>query len=54
MDNRLKFDKNSDLFNMFLKLLNNDQDKELLLMLIQNKSDQAVYELILEKLRKEE
>lgn len=54
MENNPDFENYADLNNLFLKLIKDDIEKDLLKLIMQNKSDEAVYKQILEGLRKKE
>lgn len=54
MENNPDCENYADLNNLFLELIKDDSEKDLLKLIMQNKSDEAVYKQTLERLRKKE
>jgi|LSQX01.1.fsa_nt_gb hypothetical protein len=52
MENNPDFENNTDLNNLFLELIKDDNDKELLKLIMRNDRKKDIYDLILNELRK--
>jgi len=51
MENNPDLENNTDLNKLFLELINDDFEKELLKLIMQNDSKKDIYDLILNELR---